>query len=199
MNADVLGLIASAIFLVRLLPQPIWLARSGVAAGVSPLAGLNGTISALAWLAHGLEADLPIVWVVSAIALVPGLWTNALLARRTTRTDVLWSSVWLGSLVVAWFAGAFALALGGGVLVSQGPQLVRALRESDLSGLTPATWWISILDAASWGAYGWAVRDAAILGYFAVLTTCAVVVLVRIRVTRTDATETGPGTVEEFA
>jgi len=168
------------------------LARTGVAAGVSPLAALNGTMSVLAWLTYGLEARLPIVWVVSVLALVPNVWTNLLLRGRTTRRDLGWLAVWTVALVVAWIVGWFAAALAVGVVVTQGPQVRSALRQHDLRGLAPATWWVALLDAASWGAYGWALRDPALLGYAVVLSTCAIVVLARIRLTRRQAESVHP-------
>jgi len=70
--------------------------------------------------------------------------------------------------------------LGAGVLVTQGPSVLKALREDDLRGISPATWWISIADAAAWGAYGVAVDSTALVGYGLVLSTSAIVVLGRI-------------------
>ena len=80
--------------------------------------------------------------------------------------------------------GLLVAVLAVGVLVTQGPQVLRALRESDLRGLAAATWWLSLLDATTWGAYGLAVGDAALVAYGVVLSTSACIVLTRIRVTR---------------
>ena len=82
----------------------------------------------------------------------------------------------------------FAAVLAAGVLVTQGPQVVKSVRESDLSGIAPATWWISVLDAATWGAYGVAIGDAALMGYGVVLMRSAAIVLGRIHWTRWQAT-----------
>jgi len=186
-GTDVLGLVASAVFIARLTPQPVRLARRGVADGVSPLAALNALVSALAWFVYGLVADDPVVWVVSLVAVVPGLWAVVLLTPSTTRRDVLLAGSWAAVVVVAGVAGALAAALAMGVVVSQGPQVWQALRDDDLDGLAPATWWLSLLDAATWGAYGLAVGDAALRGYAVVLSTSAVIVLLRIRWTRRRA------------
>ena len=188
MNATILALVASAVFLVRLLPQPIRLARTGSAAGVSALAALTSVLTTTAWLAYGLWAGLPVVWGVSVVALVPGLWTVVLLRRETKRSDVAAAGSWLGVQVVAAAVGLFAAVLAAGVVVTQGPQVVKAVRESDLSGIAPATWWISVLDAATWGAYGVAIGDAALMGYGVVLMSSAAIVLGRIHWTRWQAT-----------
>ncbi|MGZ4693998.1 MAG: hypothetical protein ACXWA3_10260 [Acidimicrobiales bacterium] len=181
---DVLGLLASGVFLVRLLPQPLRLARTGVAAGVSPLSALNSMLTMIAWVSHGLIAGLPLVWVVSVVALVPGVWTVVLLRRDVTRRDLTWAGAWLAVQVLAASVGLLVAVLAAGVLVTQGPQVVRALRERDLTGLAAATWWLSLLDASTWGAYGLAVGDAALVAYGVVLASSAGIVLSRIRITR---------------
>ncbi|MGZ4683881.1 MAG: hypothetical protein ACXWCM_05825 [Acidimicrobiales bacterium] len=181
---DVLGLLASGVFLVRLLPQPLRLARTGVAAGVSPLSALNSMLTMIAWVSYGLIAGLPLVWVVSVVALVPGVWTVVLLRRDVTRRDLTWAGAWLAVQVLAASVGLLVAVLAAGVLVTQGPQVVRALRERDLTGLAAATWWLSLLDASTWGAYGLAVGDAALVAYGVVLASSAGIVLSRIRITR---------------
>jgi len=183
-NATVLALVASAVFLVRLLPQPIRLARTGSVSGVSALAALTSVLTTTGWLAYGLWAGLPVVWAVSVVALIPGIWTVVLLRRETTRLDVAAAGSWLGVQVAAAVVGLFAAVLAAGVLVTQGPQVVKSIRESDLSGIAPATWWISVLDAATWGAYGVAIGDAALMGYGVVLMVSAAIVLSRVYWTR---------------
>jgi len=183
-GADVLAVVASGVFLARLLPQPVRLARSGVAAGVSALAALNAVIVAVAWVVYGLQADLLAVWLVSVLALVPGCWTVALLRREVQPADVALAGAWVAVLVAAALAGVSGVALAVGVVVTQGPQVLQALRQRDLRGISPATWWISLLDAATWGAYGVAVADGALVGYAIVLTVSAAVVLGRVWWTR---------------
>ena len=178
--ATVLSIVAPAVYLVRLLPQPLRLHRTGVAAGVSPLAAMNALIGDVGWLGYGLSADVASVWIVSGVALVPAMWTVLLLRRRITPRDLLGAGVWAFVLVVSAAFGVIGLSLAAGVLVSQGPQVVEAVRDDDLSGIAPGTWYLALLDAATWGAYGWAVADAALVTYGVVLTVAAVVVLARI-------------------
>jgi uncharacterized protein with PQ loop repeat len=178
--ADWLAIAASAVFLVRLLPQPIRLARSGVAAGTSAAASLNSVVSALAWIAYGLVEGLPVVWAVSVAALIPCTWQAVLLRRQTTGRDLLAVSGFIAALAVAGVLGVLGVALAGTVLVTTGPQVHRALREPDLSGIARATWWVAIVDAVTWGAYGWAISDPALVGYFIALLGAAIVILVRL-------------------
>ncbi len=178
--ATVLSIVAPAVYLVRLLPQPLRLHRTGVAAGVSPLAAMNAVIGDVGWLAYGISAELPAVWVVSSVALVPASWTVLLLRRRVTRKDLLGAAAWALVLVASAALGVIGISLAAGVLVSQGPQVVEAVRDDDLSGIAPGTWWIAVLDAATWGAYGTAVGDVALMTYGVVLSAAAGIVLGRI-------------------
>ncbi len=185
MSPEVIGYVASAVFLCRLLPQPVRLARTGVPDGVSPLAAMNGAIGDFGWVAYGLTAGLVPVWGVSVLALIPGLWTVALLRREASRQDLIGASLWIGFIVAAAATGRLGLVLGGTVLVSLAPQLWRVLRSDDLGGIAPATWWIAIGDAALWGLYGVLERDPALMLYAVILVAIAVTVLVRLWWTRT--------------
>ena len=85
--------------------------------------------------------------------------------------------------------GTFGAALGLCVIVTQGPQVLRALRDDDLDGISALTWRIAIADALAYGLYGLAIGDRALLGYCVVLTTCAVIVLTRLWQTATPVAE----------
>lgn len=175
-----LALLASVVFLIRLLPQPVRLARRGSADGLSPLAALNALVSAVAWAAYGVAAHLPVVWTVSVLAVVPCAWQVALLRGHTTRTDLLWAAAFAGAVVAAAVVGHLGFVLGATVLVTTGPQVRAALVSSDLSGVAPATWRIAVIDAITWGLYGLAIRDGALIGYFVTLLVASLVVLARI-------------------
>jgi len=183
-SATALALVASAIFLIRLIPQPARLSRTGVAAGVSAVAAANSVTSASAWLAYGLTHGLLVVWAVSVVALVPGVWTVVLLRRQFGRTELLGSGAVVSLFVLFAVAGQLGTALALGVLVTAGPQVWRAIRQSDLSGIAPATWVVAVVDALSWGTYGVVIADRALEGYGAVLFISAAVVLGRVGWTR---------------
>jgi uncharacterized protein with PQ loop repeat len=192
---EVLAVIAPLVYLVRLLPQPVRLWRTGVAAGVSPLAAMNGVIGDIGWLAYGLSAGLPAVWAVSAVALVPATWTVALLRRRVVRTDLVIAGAWAAVLVVSAGLGVVGITLALGVLITQGPQVWAAIRSRDLRGIAPGTWWLSVLDALTWGSYGAAVGDEALMLYGMVLIVSATIVLGRIHWTRrARSPQVGEGT-----
>jgi|GEM_PF-434525 len=182
--ATAVSLAASAIFLVRLLPQPARLWRTGVTAGVSPVAAVNAVTSAAAWFAYGLWQGLPVVWLVSVAALVPGVWTVVLLRREFGRDELLAAGAVATGFVSCAALGVLAAALALSVLTSSGPQVWRAIRQSDLRGISPATWFVAIADASLWGGYGLLVADSALEGYGVVLSASALIVLARIGWTR---------------
>ena len=183
-SATALALVASTIFLIRLIPQPMRLWRSGVSAGVSPLAAANAVASAAAWLAYGVIHGLLVVWAVSVAALVPGVWTVGLLRREFRRADGLGAGMVTGAFVSSGVAGVLGAALALGVLVTAGPQVWHAVRHSDLRGISPATWAVAVADALSWGIYGVVISDRALEGYGVVLFASAAVVLGRLARTR---------------
>lgn len=182
-----LGWLATFAFLIRLLPQPIRLMRTGVPDGVSPMAVMNIALTELAWLAYGLIEGLVPVWAVSLPALPLGLWTVVLIRRQITRRDLLGSGIWFATIALGWATGALAVVLAASVFVNYGPQVVTALRGRRLDGLAPATWWLALADATLWGAYGVAVGDPALIGYCIVLMASAAIILWRIWRTREPA------------
>lgn len=187
MSPDILGWTASAVFLTRLVPQPVRLLRTGVPDGVSPMAALNGVVGDLGWLVYGVGVGLVPVWTVAGVSLVPCLLMAVLLARSTTVHDVLGAALWSGIVMTAWALGALGTVLGISVLVNNGPQVWVAVRSRNLVGLAPATWMIAIADASLWGAYGVATGDGALFGYGTALTASALVILARIWWTRRAA------------
>lgn len=192
MLETLLGAAAPLVFLVRLVPQPLRLARTGVDQGVSPLAAFNQVLSEAAWLGYGLVAQRVSIWLVSALAAFPSAWQAAMLLPRSRRSDVYGAAAFAAAIGVAWAAGVLGAVLGASVLVTAGPQVVRAVRSADVSGIAAATWWLSLLDAALWGAYGWVIDDMALVGYWAVLTACAVTVLGRLSLARRRSSHTTP-------
>lgn len=184
MSPEVIGWVASAVFLCRLLPQPLRLARTGVPDGVSAMAALNSAISDLAWVIYGLAAGLVPAWSVALVALGPGLWTVALLRRATTRRDLVVAGLWLGLIVVSAVTGNLTVLLGVSVFVNQGPQVWAAVRSDDLRGIAPMTWYIACADASLWGAYGVARGDLALMLYGGVLLTFSLIILGRVHLTR---------------
>ena len=189
MSPELLGWLASVVYLSRLLPQPIRLARTGLPEGISTVAAMNAVISDAAWIAYGLQAGLLPVWLVALVGVVPGVWTVVLLRREVDRGDLVRSGAWLAVIVVAALVGGLGVILAASVLVNVGPQVWTALRSNDLRGLSAFTWVLAIGDGLLWGAYGWVVADVALLAYAGVLVTGALIVLLRMAMTRSFTTD----------
>jgi uncharacterized protein with PQ loop repeat len=154
--------------------------------GVSALSAINGVTACCAWIAYGLMIGVVPVWFVSVLALIPSVWTAWLLRREMTWSVLGLAGAWVATLFLAAALGVFGAILGVCVVVTQGPQVVRALREHDLSGISSTTWRIAIFDGLAYGLYGIALGDAALLGYCVVLVTCAGIVLFRLWQTSPD-------------
>lgn len=193
--ATALSIVASGVFFIRLLPQPARLWRTGVTSGVSPIAAANAVTAATAWLAYGLWHGLLAVWLVSVAALVPGVWTVVLLRRAFSGRELLVAAGVATGFGSSAALGVLGAALALGVLTTSGPQVWRAIRDSDLRGIAPATWFVAIADASLWGAYGIVIADLAMVGYAVVLITSAAIVLGRVAWTRRRAADVVAPTV----
>jgi len=115
------------------------------------------------------------------------VWTVGLLRREFAAAEMVGAGLVAAVLALSAVAGVLGAALALGVLVTAGPQVWRALRHSDLRGVAPATWWVAVADALSWGIYGVVIADHALEGYGAVLLVSAGVVLGRVAWTRRAA------------
>lgn len=176
-----LGLLASLLYLIRLVPQPIRTLRTGQVAGVSGLAALNTLISDGAWLCYGLVAAVVPVWLVSIPAIAASALTVALLRRTIGRGDLAVASLWAALVVACAAGGVLTLALAATVLVTCGPALWSAYSHRHPVGLSRSTWWLAIADALAWGSYGVAIGDRALELYGVVQLLTAVAILVRLR------------------
>lgn len=184
---ELLGWVGGLLVVVRLLPQPWHTWRTGAVHGVSGTALVNNLVSDVGWTVYGLAAGLTPLWVAGAATVVVDLLTIALARAVVGRRALGVGATWAAVLVAAWVGGGsvvFGTVLGLATVVNHGPQVVAALRSSDLSGLHPATWWLSLADAALWGGYGLLMGDAGVVAYGVVLGTAGAVVLTRIAWTR---------------
>lgn len=178
--AQWLGWIAALAFFARLVPQPVKLFRTGVPHGVSPLAVLNNIVTDVGWIMYGTVSGTTQVWLTALVALVPGLWTAALLRREVRVHHALTASVWLVIVMVTLPLGLLGSVLGVSVVVNHGPQVWTVIRQHNLLGVSVLTWSIAIADATLWGGFGVLREDPALIGYGVVLLSVAIIVLGRV-------------------
>ena len=176
-----LACVASAIFLARLLPQPLRTLRTGGVAGVSCLAAMNALIADAAWLAYGWSAGILAVWLVSVPAVLVSAWTVVLVRRAVAWRDVAAAAVWLGVVLACSVGGALSAALSLTVVVCCGPTVWTAYSTRWPVGLSRWTWWLAVADGASWGTYGLVIGDGALQVYGVVMVATALAVLLRLR------------------
>lgn len=181
--AAVLGWLGSALFLARLVPQPVRIWRTGQSHGVSAQSAINAAVSDTGWLLYGVAASLLPVWVCTALAIPLDLWTALLLRDKVTARHLVTAAAWGLVMLTAWIVGgavALGTVLGSSVLINHAPQVWTALRGDRLGGIAPATWCIALADAGLWGGYGLVVRDPALIAYGVILLTASLVVLFRL-------------------
>ena len=178
-----LGWVGSAFFLARLVPQPVRLWRVGVSHGVSSQAALNAVASDVGWLAYGLAAGLPPVWVCAACAVPLDVWTTWLLRGKVGGRTLAFGGAWVAAMAAGWLVGGalgLGAILGASVVVNHLPAVWAAVRGDRLGGIAPATWMLALADAGLWGSYGLLVRDPALIAYGTILLLASVVVLARL-------------------
>lgn len=195
-----LGSLAAALSITVVWPQ-VWLScRHGRTLGLSPTGSWLAVGLNLCWLTFGLlVGDAP---QIATHAVVGAGNTAVLAALLLTQPHARSAQVLLRTAAGA--AGLAALAAGGvaaavlgadatqiaSVLASVAtvvgivaalPQLLGILfdRAQDLSGMSPARWYLGAGSCASWTAYGWLLGQPTVwlsagFGLVCAVTTCAV-------------------------
>jgi uncharacterized protein with PQ loop repeat len=177
----VLGGIGTGVGLVRAVPQLKRLLRSGNPHGVSVDTAATSSIISFGWASYGsFTGQLPVATAtfssgvvfaaIACVALRLGRGLNEI------KTAVPWFFVLLIALVVKGTGGLGAI-LAFSVLVGNLPQVITSFRESDLGGLSLATWLFSMADGTVWLAYSLFAHDSSILAFGILqLTTSSIIV-----------------------
>jgi uncharacterized protein with PQ loop repeat len=196
-----LGFLAAALSIVVVWPQ-VWLScRHGRTLGLSPTSSWLGVALNLCWLAFGLLiGDPPQVAtnavvgaantaVLAALLIAqPHLRSRRMLLRTASGSAGL-AALAAGSIAAVALLGAdpttVAATLGPVIslvgVAAALPQLLGLLfdRTKDLSGMSPARWWLGAGSCASWVGYGWLLGQptmwlSAGFGLACALVTCAI-------------------------
>jgi uncharacterized protein with PQ loop repeat len=167
------------------IPQIVLLARTRDATGLSVRSWEIGSLSAAAWFAYGVRVDQPAQILANSCALLGGLFVLWLAldpgARR--RSELRGFAVVAGIVAVAvvtvplpWLTGPLA-ATG---IVSRIPQ-VRTTASTwwnrRSSGVSVATWAVTVVVALLWLVDGVIIGDAAITGSAALSAASAGLIL----------------------
>ena len=165
-----------------LLPQIIRVVRSGDVAGVSPVWAGFGLVTNLAWVLYlGRNGIWGAVIAPGLAVLAYGITLGVIRGRGGpwAMASVAYAAVLAGLVAGAGMAG-IALFLVMAPVVQLAPAVAAAYRSRCPSGLSPATWALSVVEAGLWGVYGWMVADPALVGYGVVTSGGSLLVLVRL-------------------
>ncbi len=196
-----LGFLAAALSIALIWPQ-VWLScRHGRTLGLNPTTTWLGVALNLCWLTFGFLIDDPAQIVTNAVV---GTGNTAVLAalllsqpHLREKGTVVRTAAGAGVLAVlavgsaasvtvleaepAVVAAAFGSLISLVGAVAALPQLLSILfdRTQDLSGMSPARWYLGAGSCASWMTYGWLnsqpnVWMGAGFGLVCALITCAV-------------------------
>jgi uncharacterized protein with PQ loop repeat len=179
----ILGGLGTVIGLVRAVPQLRRLVSTRDAHGVSLDSAATSSFVSFGWATYGTLTDqLPVALATGSSGVVFGLIAVVAVRLGHSLRELRTAPVWLVVLVVGTIAAqdaALGVLLPISVLVANIPQLLVALREPDLTGLSPATWLLSTCDGLVWTAYALVTDDAAILVFGLLQTTTSASILAR--------------------
>ena len=183
------ALVANGVTFVQIMPQIVRLLRTGRTEGVSPAWAAVGMTINLGWLTYVVENEF---WVTipSIIAAIVSFGLALYLLYRNgadVRLGLLMTvPIALASVGIQMAAGWTVLGtvLGLSNALYLGPSVVAAWRAHVPVGVSPVTWWLTVLEGLKWGFYGVLVAAVPIMVYGSTAILLAALVLLRLWVTR---------------
>ena len=183
------AVVANGVTFVQIIPQIAKLIRTGRTEGVSPVWAAAGMTINVGWLAYVVENEF---WetIPSIIAAISSFGLALFLLYRngvSVRASLLiGAAVMVASVVIQQAAGwtvlGTVLGLSNGLYL--GPALIAAWRTYAPAGVSPGTWWLTVLEGFKWGLYGVLVAAVPIMVYGSTAMLLAVLVLLRLWLTR---------------
>lgn len=181
MLEQVVTALAVVLALTHPVPQVARVLRMRSVAGVSGPTTWMGLAVNVAWVSYGVARGLVPVAVLSGAYVLGYVVVAALLVRGGNRRGVGWAllaGAAMAGLTVAGGWGLLGTVLALAVLPQFLPQAVEAWTSDDLTGLSPGTYLLGLLDGVVWGGFGLVVGDGPLMLYGAVMCTVATAVLV---------------------
>ena len=183
--ANLVGIVATAVTFVQILPQIVRLIRTGHVEGVSPAWAAGGATINLGWLAYVIEGRFWVTIPSIIVAIISFVLALYLLYRNgaSIRAGLLMSgAIALGCVVIQQAAGwtvlGTVLGLSNGLYL--GPSVVAAWRSHTPVGVSPWTWMLTVLEGVKWGLYGVLVEAVPIMVYGSTAILLALLVLLRL-------------------
>lgn len=193
----ILGVAAVVVTVVRAAPQALHLLRRPEHVGVSVLTWAMALMTGGVGCSYGIFHDEPANLVANALQACGAAAVLVALARRG-RTVVRWVAMALAVVAVVVIAdrvsghdvlGYATIVIGGGMFV---PQAVRAVRAPSTAGVSAASWWLVLVAAVIWSAYGVAIGRWVVVAPGFIQFPAGVAVLWRLRPARGPQRATEP-------
>ena len=187
--ANLVGIVATAVTFVQIVPQIVRLIRTGRTEGVSPAWAAGGATINLGWLAYVIEGRFWVTIPSIIVAIVSFVLALYLLYRNGA--DIRAGLLMSGAIAVAsvaiqqaagWTVLGTVLGLSNGLYL--GPSVVAAWRSHAPVGVSPWTWMLTVLEGLKWGFYGVLVEAVPIMVYGSTAILLALLVLLRLWVAR---------------
>lgn len=187
--ATVVGVVATAVTFVHVVPQIVRLIRTGRVEGVSSAWAAVALVLNFGWMAYVIAEELWIT-IPSILVAIVSFGTALYLMYRNgadVRPGVLMSAaVGVASvgiqLVAGWTVLGTVLALSNGLYL--GPSVFAAWRSHIPVGVSPLTWALAVCEGLLWGFYGVVVAAGPIIVFGATEAGLAALVLLRLWVAR---------------
>ncbi len=182
----VLGVAAVVITVVRAGPQALHLLRHPEHVGVSVVTWAMALMTGGLGCSYGIFHDEPANLVANALQAFGAAAVLVALSRRG-RSVVRWAMLAAVVVAVVVFAdrasgrdvlGYATIVIGGGMFV---PQAVRAVRAPSTAGVSAASWWLVLVAAVIWSAYGVAIGRWVVVAPGFIQFPAGVAVLWRLR------------------
>jgi uncharacterized protein with PQ loop repeat len=165
---EIVGWIAAVLAAIYILPQAIRVIRTKNTKGVSDLTATLLISFSVLWAVYGFSIGSAPTVLASAFAIIQEV---ALLILLFIHRSVKTTSVLAGVTIIAvgvlftafeymWLLGLF---ISVSTMVSYIPQVVTTLRHPDITGISPWFLVVSMLNGASWLAYGILLADIPVI------------------------------------
>jgi len=189
LTVNLLGLSMLALAFITGFPQARHALVNENLAGVSMSGLINGSVSSIAWLTWAMSNSL--IWIIaSCLAGVPALLATWWAVRRSGTTvhrkDLVLPALWAGGLVASAAIDQVAhlqtmsILLGTSLLWYMLPAVIEVWRVSDVSGVSAASWWLTLACSFVGAAYGLVAHVPAEIIYGGLSALGSTLILVRL-------------------
>ena len=187
--ATVVGIVATAVTFVHIVPQIVKLMRTGRIEGVSAAWASVAVTLNFGWMAYAIAEEYWIV--IPSIVVATVSFGSALYLMHRNGADVRPGALMSAAVAVAsvgiqmaagWTVLATVLALSNGLYL--GPSVLTVWRSHAPAGVSPLTWALAVLEGLLWGSYGALVASGPITVFGATEAGLSALVLLRLWVAR---------------